>query len=99
MTNKVIFSIALGAFVLQLINIIVFFSMNDYISQSNQLIDYFMYYLSFVLIIVSFIINFMMYHLRSVLTKAKKIIVSITFYVMLTNVLIFVATYIFLLRQ
>lgn len=99
MSTKVIFSIAIGAFILQLINIFVFFAMNDYISQSNQLIDYFMYYLSFILIIVSFIMNFMMYHLRSILSKTKKIIVSITFYVMLTNVLIFVATYIFLLRQ
>jgi hypothetical protein len=100
MNKKQLFYIGIASFILQIINMVVFFAMNDYMMSSNLgFMDYFMYYLSFVLILVSFLVALTIYILRSNLTKIKQIIMSIIFYLMLLNVAIFVATYIFVLRQ
>jgi len=74
--------------------------MNDYMSQLGlSFMDYFMYYLSFALIILSFLEVLIVYQIRAQFSRIRSIILSVIFYVMLLNVAVFIATYIFVLRQ
>lgn len=82
----------LGSFVVTFINIFVFLTMSDYVSDYPTTQNYFMYYLTLALIIVSLPLSYMGYRNLSQLPTFAKIASHIIFWLHVILIGVFLGT-------
>lgn len=84
--------IILIAFVVFIINILVFFLMSEYVLTNPEFINQFMYYLAIMLIVFSGIASFIGYRDLNGLTAPQRIVAHIIFWMHLVGLAIFLGS-------
>lgn len=93
------FYIIIGSFILFIMNVFVFFAMNDYVVINPNFMNQLMYYLTFIMIIGSGIISYVGYRDLSTLSVYQRVCGHIIFWLHILGLAMFLGTVWFVLAN